>query len=97
MTKELCECGKISVWVYMPGYSSGSHPYFCDDCVPRGCECNYGYSDEIEPLWEENVDWKWIEKDVSWTALDDKKREYPCVEYEYEPDGFERTINPHTI
>jgi hypothetical protein len=53
--------------------------------------------DEIKPLWEENVDWKWIEKDVRWTALDTKQREYPCAEYEFDPDGFEREINPHII
>jgi hypothetical protein len=97
MTKELCKCGKVSVWVYLPGYSSGDTPYSCDDCVPRGCECNYAYLDEIKPLWEENVDWKWIEKDVRWTALDTKQREYPCAEYEFDPDGFEREINPHII
>ena len=105
MTKERCECGKLAIWVYMPGYSNGDHPYFCDDCVPRGCECNYHYQDVNlyhPPLDSpamadgvENKDWKWIEKDTVWVYIDDKQREYPCAEYDYDPDGYEREINPH--
>ena len=105
MTKELCECGKIAVWCYIPGYSRGGNPYHCDDCVPRGCECNYNYSDVNAyhpPLDEQNlpegiqdVDWKWIDVDKIWTYIDDKGREYPCAEYDWEPDGYEREINPH--
>jgi hypothetical protein len=29
--------------------------------------------------------------------LDEKQREYPCGEFDYEPDGFEREINPHIL
>lgn len=107
MSKELCSCGKVSVWFYLPGYSSGGSPYFCDDCVPRGCECNYDYCDSgayhppldesRKPEGEENVDWKWIEKDVCWTPLDSKQREFPCSEYDFEPEGYGREINPHII
>ena len=103
--KELCECGKIAVWDYMPGYSSGESSYSCDDCVPRGCDCNHNYC-EVDayhpplnnknlPVGEEGVDWKWIEKDKVWTELDDKGREYPCAEYMWDPEGFERDFNPH--
>lgn len=105
MSKELCECGKIAVWCYMPGYSSGDSPYSCDDCVPRGCECNYEYFNVTSyhptlnkpnlPEGIEGTDWKWIEKDKIWTHLDDNKKEYPCVEHYYEPEGFERELNPH--
>ena len=105
MTNELCSCGKKAVWCYMPGFSSGDSPYFCDDCVPRGCECNYEYLKEDAfhpplnepnlPTGEENVDWKWIEKDVCWAPLTHKQREYPCGEYDFDPDGYEREINPH--
>ena len=104
MTKEMCECGNRAVWVYMPGYSSGDNPYSCDDCVPRGCECNYHYHDVNlyhPPLDSpamstgiENEDWKWKEERV-WCFIDEKGREYPCSEYDYDPDGFEREINPH--
>lgn len=105
MTKAYCDCKNLAVWVYMPGFSGGEHPFFCDDCVPRGCECNHIYCNVDAyyppldnahlPQGEENVDWKWIEKDICWVSLDDKKREFPCVEFDYEPEGFEREINPH--
>lgn len=105
--KELCTCGKIAVWAYMPGFSNGNSPYFCDDCVPRGCDCNYNYykadayqpplKEHVLPEGDENVDWKWVEKDVIWTHLDDKQREFPCGEYDYDEDGYEREINPHII
>ena len=74
MLRELCNCGKVAVWDYMPGYSSGSNPYSCDDCVPRGCSCNHRYvevSSYEPPLvnpdlpvdydCEEGIYWKWIE------------------------------------
>lgn len=48
MAKELCTCGEIAVWIYMPGFSSGSSPYFCDKCVHRGCSCNYRYVDQSD-------------------------------------------------
>ena len=107
MSKELCDCGNIAVWDYMSGFSDGHNSVFCDDCVPRGCECNHIYLDErthhppLEiqslPEGEEGVDWKWIEKDIVWTYIDEKGREYPCVEFMYDSDGWEREINPHTV
>jgi hypothetical protein len=107
MTKELCECGKLAVWVYMPGYSSGDSPYSCDDCVPRGCECNYNYFDVNAyhpplnnpnlPDGIEGVDWKWVDKDNVWTYIDVNGREYPCAEYMWDSDGWEREINPHVL
>lgn len=105
MTKELCDCGKIAVWCYMPGYSSGKSPYHCDDCVPRGCECNHNYCnvDAYHPPLEtgnlpegdEGVDWKWIDEGKIYTPLDNEGREYPCVEFMFDQSGFERDINPH--
>jgi hypothetical protein len=107
MTKELCECGKIAVWCYLPGYSSGDNPHFCDECVPRGCSCNYIYCDPNSyhpPLDEPNVpegiegrDWKWIEKGKIYTDIDHEGREYPCAEFMYDIEGFERELNPHII
>ena len=103
--KELCECGKIAVYCYMPGFSNGDNPHFCDDCVRRGCDCNHVYIDRdayhpalnksILPEGEEGVDWIWIEKNVVWTDIDSKGRQYPCGEYDYDSEGWEREFNPH--
>lgn len=88
--KELCECGKMAVWVNMPGFSSGDSPYFCDDCVPRGCDCNYYDISEELPQGIENVDWKYHSKEKQlFTYLDDQGREEPCCEYWYDEDGFD--------
>jgi hypothetical protein len=65
--KELCDCGKVASWCYLPGFSDGS-PYFCDDCVHRGCSCNHRYVnvnayhpplDEPELPTEEDHPIKW--------------------------------------
>jgi len=101
MLRELCDCGKIAVWCYMPGYSSGSSPYSCDDCVGRGCDCNHRYvKDKLfkegdKPEGQEGIDWKWIVDGSIWTSIDDNGREWPCAEYDYDLDGYEREINPH--
>jgi hypothetical protein len=58
--------------------------------------CHYRYIDEEDsPNGDENKDWIWIEEGVCWVNLDEKQREYPCEEFAYAPDGFEREINPH--
>lgn len=69
--KELCDCGKIAVWVYAPGFSGGGHPYFCDDCISSpedvGCSCNWHYSKHSDndfteqPEGDEGKDWRWVE------------------------------------
>lgn len=91
MDKELCDCGKVAVWSYGPGYSSGNNPNHCDDCVPRGCSCNHRsvleeYSNEPEGV--EGEDYKWIDQ-TTWTPIDEKGREFPCAEYFYDGDGWE--------
>jgi len=105
MTKERCVCGKIAVWIYLPGYSNKDSPFWCDDCVPRGCDCNYRYcqvdayhpplENPNSPEGEEGIDWKWIEKDKIWTPLDENKNEYPCAEYMWDSEGWEREYDPH--
>ena len=101
--KELCDCGKVAVWCYMPGYSGGDSPYHCDECVNRGCSCNHRYvsveayhppldnpdlPSELDGV--ENVDWKWCDEEKThWTHIDSKGREYPCCEYMYDEDGFD--------
>ncbi len=69
--KKKCDCGKIAVWFYLPGYSNNSNPYVCDDCISSpedlGCSCNWHYGKEQEglPIDEpegiEGKDWRWIE------------------------------------
>lgn len=98
--KDLCDCGEIAVWCYLPGYSGGGNSNSCDDCVHRGCDCNH-YSIDVSayhpplnapilPEGKEGVDWKWIEKDVVWTQIDEKGREYPCCEYMYSETGWDK-------
>ena len=38
--KQKCDCGNIATWLYMPCSSSKENPFYCDDCVHRGCSCN---------------------------------------------------------
>ena len=94
--KHLCDCGKLSVWLYMPTHDKDINPYFCDDCVKRGCSCNYHsisgedyhpkMDDGIHPTSEDGTI-KWIDK-TTWTQVDELDREYPCVEYDYCEEGF---------
>ena len=91
MSKELCDCGKTAVWCYLPGFSSGDNPHFCDDCVSRGCSCNWNSTlEEYEnkPEGIKDVDYKWIDS-TTWTHIDEKGREYPCVEYMYDEEGWD--------
>ena len=70
--KEKCECGKMAVWIYLPGYSDGSNSCSCDDCVVSddnkiGCSCNWHYSKDQDglpsdlPEGIEGKDWAWVE------------------------------------
>jgi len=94
--KDLCDCGKIAVWCYLPGYSEGGNPNSCDDCVPRGCSCcNHHLDNEYERRPDatdeiEGKDWKWLDEDVEWTHIDEKGREYPCCEYIYSGNGWDK-------
>ena len=82
-------CDNIATWVYLPVTDNPIDRYTCDEHVNRGCECNYHYTSYGEtPNGIENVNWKWIVKDKSFVNLDDKDREYPCVEYDNEPEGY---------
>lgn len=98
--KDLCDCGKVAVWCYMPGHGEGN-PNYCDDCVRRGCECNH-YSTKADDYYppgdvdavgihptEEDEPIKWIDEHT-WTKLDEKGREYPCCEYMYSEDGWDK-------
>ncbi len=68
--KEKCDCGKMAQWIYMPGFSGGASPYFCDDCVSNvddiGCSCCWNTALEQEGLPQdlpegiEGKDWRWV-------------------------------------
>lgn len=97
--KELCECGKKATWIYGPGFNNGDSPFFCDNCVPRGCECNYMYIDiniYDPPLDEpeipdgvEGIDWIWVKKNKIWQYIDSNGLPFPCMEFEYNEKGFD--------
>ena len=98
--KEICgTCKKkVAIWCYMPGFSSGENPHFCNDCVPRGCECNHRYVDvntyepplENEDLpTEKDKPIKWIEEGKVWCTVDEQGREFPCCEFWHDEDGWE--------
>jgi hypothetical protein len=40
------------------------------------------------PDGKEGEDWKWVREGI-WCYIDEKGREYPCVEYMYDEDGWE--------
>ena len=94
----LCNCGKKAIWEYAPGFSSKSNPYFCDDCVHRGCSCNEEWDDPEHDMaiadtikWyeEQGMKWKWKEEGVSTVHVDELGRELPCCEYDYDEEGCE--------
>jgi hypothetical protein len=79
MDKEKCDCGKIAVWWYMPGYSGKGNPYHCDGCISSpeniGCSCNFRYTKDTEhgeqPEGIEGKDWRWVihEGDNYWRKM----------------------------
>lgn len=73
------KCGALAVWIYMP--SDGNYNY-CDDCVPRGCDCNYDCDENgnliLDDTGESFVEFK-----------DDKGRLLPCCEYDFFEEGME--------
>jgi len=95
--KHLCDCGKLAVWWYMPGYDEGENSFICDDCVHRGCSCNHYSirSDDWHPPIEggiqptpEDGTIKWLDE-YNWTSVDEQGREYPCCEYDYSKTGYD--------
>lgn len=101
MEKELCKCNKVALWWYAPATDQETmNRYYCDDCVPRGCECNHEYVDQnfdrpdelpriLPNLPEEDEKFIWIEENKIWAHIDDKGRKWPCVEFWYEENGWD--------
>lgn len=99
--KQLCDCGRVATWWYMPGFRDFRNPHFCDSCVSRGCSCNEYYTElneedlpfTIEPTekdGDEGFDWIWLNKEkTKWARIDEEGRRYPCCEYMYSEDGWD--------
>lgn len=70
-----CTCGKIATWLYMPNTDNLNSPFYCDNCVSRGCNCNwrsieepalYGTSEnKLMPQGIEGVNWKWVDQNMA--------------------------------
>jgi hypothetical protein len=60
LEKMNCKCGKIAVWNYLPA-TEVAQTYFCDDCVPRGCTCNWR-NEEYDGV-PEHRNWRRITKE----------------------------------
>lgn len=91
-----CDCGKMAKWDYVTSTQQKWNPYFCDDCVPRGCSCNNDYDCAEMPIkdtieWYNSIGakWEWIEEGVSTRHLDQQGRKLPCCEYWFCEEGFE--------
>lgn len=80
------KCDNMAVWSLLSGDA-----YYCDDCVPRKCDCQIEYiGEEYDNSPNNNLmNWEWIEKNKSWRYIDEKGRQYPCFEYSYDKQGFE--------
>ena len=94
--KHKCECGKLATWCYMP--SCDFYPFYCDDCVSRGCDCNTNYVKtehgnqifyDYPPTEIPDKTWKWVDEGDSWIRIDELGREYPCCEFFYEKEGWD--------
>lgn len=99
----LCDCGKKAEWAYMP--SCDWYPYYCDECVPRGCSCNDEYEYEHEErqgeiktvsineiiAWYNKTGMKWIwkEEGKSISHVDELGRLLPCCEFWHDKNGWE--------
>lgn len=56
-------------------YAPNGKYYYCDEHVSRGCSCNSKLDDDGNYLGE--------------LLLDDQGRDLPCVEYDYNEEGFD--------
>ena len=84
-----CDCGKLGTWMYIPfGW------VVCDECIDnhRGCSCNVRHVDQEAPPNTNMNGWKWLIENETWTPLDQNGKEYPCIEFDYQEDGYEDDI-----
>lgn len=78
------KCNAIATWIYMPSDGDGQ---CCDNCVPRGCSCNFKYSDKLDadgcPALIVDDHGNPVEE------TDEQGRLYPCCEWDYDPYGHD--------
>lgn len=74
--KPCATCGALATWNYGPiWYGPDEPPHsFCDEHVPRGCSCNLTDPQDATSTEQDR---------------DEQGRLLPCVEYDFDPDGFE--------
>lgn len=104
MGKKICDkCKtKLAVWSYLPKdyFYCDDCIISSDDKV--GCSCNWKYiNTDGKPDGIEGKDWIWViydgddylrpitRDDKIWVNIDDNGRPLPCVEYDYDVDGYE--------
>lgn len=88
------DCGNLATWLYMPESTLKHDPFYCDNCVPRGCDCQivHVYEDELEGAdlpTAEDLPFKWIKFGKIWKHIDTLGRDLPCCEYDYSEEGYE--------
>lgn len=100
------ECDNIAQWCYLPNCNDETlKGFYCDKCVPRGCTCNlYDFETCGEPdkenvvFYDKNTTdfnektYYRNKKDTSfyYEYLDENGKRFPCCEYDYSEDGFEK-------
>jgi hypothetical protein len=75
-----CRCEAIAVWRYDPDDRTETH--FCDEHIERGCSCTEEPINRYAPPGHPD-------KDIMVFEVDELGRKAPCVEYKYDPDGFD--------
>lgn len=89
MKNKCYNCNQVAKWLYIPGKNEPTGcDFFCDDCVPRGCSCNW----ELRPGVEANIGRSGciINPDTDYyEPVDEDGRKYPCCEYWYRENGWE--------
>lgn len=82
-----CKCGKLATWIYMPSDNDWA---CCDDCVPRGCTCNINLKENLTFNTEEEYNILCSNPDNLIEDLDERGRKYPCCEWWYNEEGWDK-------
>jgi hypothetical protein len=88
---EVCQsCGLPARWRYSP---SGPNRSYCDECVPRGCDCNIVYVQRAAGAQLACAD---TDADTDYQdgqrmeQLDARGRRLPCCEFDFHIYGWPR-------
>ena len=82
------KCPQIAVWMYMPSNETRKEHerYFCDNCISRGCSCNWLSDNECSPIIDDDGE-------TFKEAKDEQGRLLPCCEYDYCEKGYDYEDN----